>query len=152
MCGVKKQNKLRKGRSMKIVCIAGMAPITQDSNSSNRLYRDTLGLPLKGSDDYLSVDGFEGAKHFGVWPLRMAAQSCFGRETWPDDVPVPHATIEFELNDVESVAAAVEEMKTKGQKFVHEARVEPWGQTVARFISPEGLLIGLSYAPWLHEK
>jgi len=23
---------------------------------------------------------------------------------------------------------------------------------VARFISPEGVLVGLSYAPWLHEQ
>ena len=137
---------------MKIVCIAGMAPITKDSNSSNALYRDTLGLPLTGQDAYLSVNNFEGVKHFGVWPLRMAAQSCFGSDTWPGDVPEPQATIEFELGDVESVHAAVLEMKETGQKLVHEARLEPWGQTVARFISPEGLLIGLSYAPWIHQK
>jgi hypothetical protein len=43
-------------------------------------------------------------------------------------------------------------MKGKGQRFVHEARLEPWGQTVARFISPEGVLIGLSYIPSFHEK
>lgn len=30
--------------------------------------------------DYLSMDGFGGVKHFGVWPLRMAAQSCFGTD------------------------------------------------------------------------
>jgi catechol 2,3-dioxygenase-like lactoylglutathione lyase family enzyme len=137
---------------MKIVCIAGMATITRDPQSSKALYRDTLELPLKEQEDYLFVDNFEGAKHFGVWPLRMAAQSCFGTDTWPDNFPEPHATIEFELSDVESVQAAVEEMKGKGQKFVHESRLEPWGQTVARFISPEGLLIGLSYAPWLHGK
>jgi catechol 2,3-dioxygenase-like lactoylglutathione lyase family enzyme len=136
---------------MKIVCIAGMAPISKDPQSSNTLYRDVLGLPLTGRDDYLFMDGFEGARHFGVWPLRMAAQSCFGSDQWPRDVPEPSATIEFELSDVESVKAAVEEMKSKGQRFIHEARLEPWGQTVARFISPEGLLIGLSYAPWLHE-
>lgn len=135
---------------MKIVFIAGMAPITKDPISSRALYLDTLGLPLKAMDDYLSVDNFEGAKHFGVWPLRMAAQSCFGTDTWPGDVPEPHATIEFELGDVEAVKAAVEEMKAKGQEFVHEARLEPWGQTVARFMSPEGLLIGLSHAPWFH--
>jgi hypothetical protein len=41
-------------------------------------------------------------------------------------------------------------MKAKGQDFIHEARTEPWGQTVARFVSPEGVLIGLSFAPWLH--
>jgi catechol 2,3-dioxygenase-like lactoylglutathione lyase family enzyme len=137
---------------MKIVGIAGMAAITKDPTLSKALYRDTLGLPLKEKDDYLSVDNFEGAKHFGVWPLSMAAESCFGQDKWPASVPEPHATIEFELSDVESVQAAVEEMKKQGQEFVHEARLEPWGQTVARFMSPEGLLIGLSYAPWLHEK
>ena len=136
---------------MKILCIAGFAPITKDTSLSKALYRDVLGLPLKTQEDYLSVENFEGTKHFGVWPLRMAAQSCFGSDSWPDDVPEPHATIEFELGDIESVKAAVQEMKEKGQKFVHDARIEPWGQTVARFISPEGLLVGLSYAPWLHE-
>jgi catechol 2,3-dioxygenase-like lactoylglutathione lyase family enzyme len=136
---------------MKIVAIAGMAPITRDPTASGHLYRDLLGLPLEATDDYLSVTGFDGAKHFGVWPLRLAAQSCFGTESWPDDIPAPVATIEFELADAASVQAAVDELKQKGQRFVHEARMEPWGQMVARFISPEGLLIGLSYAPWLYE-
>jgi uncharacterized glyoxalase superfamily protein PhnB len=85
-------------------------------------------------------------------PLSAAAQSCFGTDTWPSDIPAPASTIEFELADEASVQAAVEEMKRKGQSFVHEARREPWGQTVARFISPEGVLIGLSYIPSFHEK
>jgi catechol 2,3-dioxygenase-like lactoylglutathione lyase family enzyme len=135
---------------VRIVSVAGFAAITKNPTASDRLYRETLGLPLKAQDEYLSVDNFDGAKHFGVWPLRMAAQSCFGQDTWPDDVPEPHATIEFELSDVESVSTAVKEMKEKGFNFLHEARLEPWGQTVARFLSPEGLLIGLSFAPWLH--
>src|ERR1700730_4498106 len=118
---------------MKIVAIAGIAPITKSESSSKALYRDVLGLPLKGTEDYLSMNNFEGSKHFGVWPLRMAAQSCFGSDAWPADVPEPVATIEFELADAASVQASVEEMKQKGQKFVHEARLEPWGQTVARF-------------------
>ena len=78
----------------------------------------------------------------------MDAQTCFGSDHWPEDIPEPQVTIKFELSDVESVNAAVGEMKAKGQIFVHDTRLEPWGQTVARFISPEGLLIGLSYAPW----
>jgi catechol 2,3-dioxygenase-like lactoylglutathione lyase family enzyme len=106
---------------------------------------------MKEKDDYLSMDRFEGANHFGVWPLRMAAQSCFDREEWPADLPKPQATIEFELSDIESVHAAVDEMKAAGQEFVHEARLEPWGQTIARFLSPEGILVGLSFAPWLHD-
>jgi uncharacterized glyoxalase superfamily protein PhnB len=82
----------------------------------------------------------------------MAAQSCFGQDEWPSHVREPTATIEFELANASAVESAVTEMKAKGQDFIHEARTEPWGQTVARFISPEGVLIGLSYAPWLHEQ
>ena len=136
---------------MKIVAIAGFATITRDPKASAALYRDGLGLSFKEMGDYLYVDGFEGAKHFGVWPLAMAAQSCFGTEQWPDDVPLPQATIEYELEDVAAVQAAVVELKARGVEFVHEARTEPWGQTLARFLSPEGLLIGLSFAPWLHK-
>ena len=135
---------------MEIECIAGFAMITKNPAASAALYKDTLGLPLERQEDYLFVDNFPGAKHFGVWPLAMAAQSCFGQNEWPGHVPEPTATIEFELRDVAAVEAAVQEMKEKGQEFVHEARLEPWGQTVARFISPEGVLVGLSYAPWLH--
>jgi catechol 2,3-dioxygenase-like lactoylglutathione lyase family enzyme len=136
---------------MKIVAVAGFAPITKNPPESAELYRDRLGLPLKQREDYLSVDHFPGVNHFGVWPLRMAAQSCFGQDAWPEEIPVPHATIEFELAQVEAVAEAVDELKQQGQSFIHDARLEPWGQTVARFMSPEGVLIGLSYAPWLHE-
>ncbi|HEY5666357.1 MAG TPA: VOC family protein [Gammaproteobacteria bacterium] len=136
---------------MNIKGIAGFAVITETTEPSKALYRDVLQLPMKEKDDYLSMDRFEGANHFGVWPLRMAAQSCFDREEWPADLPKPQATIEFELSDIESVHAAVDEMKAAGQEFVHEARLEPWGQTIARFLSPEGILVGLSFAPWLHD-
>jgi catechol 2,3-dioxygenase-like lactoylglutathione lyase family enzyme len=135
---------------MKVVSIAGFATITPDPAASRRLYLDAFSLPLKQKDDYLYVDRFEGLHHFGVWPLAMAAQACFGTDTWPGDLPVPQATIEYELADLEAVNAAVAELQAGGQSFVHEARQEPWGQTIARFISPEGLLVGLSYAPWLH--
>lgn len=136
---------------MDIKCIAGFAAITKQLDASALLYQETLGLPLERQDDYRFMDKFPGANHFGVWPLKMAAQSCFGQAEWPSHVPEPTATIEFELADAAAVESAVTEMKAKGQDFIHEARTEPWGQTVARFISPEGLLVGLSYAPWLHE-
>jgi catechol 2,3-dioxygenase-like lactoylglutathione lyase family enzyme len=136
---------------MKIVCIAGFATITRDPAASRAIFEDQLGLPFKSMDDYRYVDGFDGAKHFGIWPLSEAAKSCFGTDAWPDDVPIPQATIEFELASVGAVEAAVEELKAAGLAFIHEARQEPWRQTLARFLSPEGLLIGLSYAPWLHD-
>ena len=136
---------------MKIEGIAGFAVITESPGISKALYRDVLQLPMKEKDDYLSMDRFEGANHFGVWPLSMAAKSCFDHDEWPADIPKPQVTIEFELSDIEAVHAAVNEMKAAGHAFVHGARLEPWGQTIARFLSPEGVLVGLSFAPWLHD-
>jgi hypothetical protein len=52
--------------------------------------------------------------------------------------------------DPDAVAAAADELAALGFPMLHEARLEPWGQTVARLMSPEGLVIGLSFAPWMH--
>ncbi|MEM1370138.1 MAG: glyoxalase [Cyanobacteria bacterium P01_H01_bin.15] len=136
---------------MEIRSITGFAVITKHPDASVALYKKTLALPLKTQDGYNYMDKFSGANHFGVWPLKMAAQSCFGQDKWPESVPIPTATIEFELSDSQALESAVREMKTKGQDFIHESRAEPWGQMVARFISPEGLLIGLTYTPGFGE-
>lgn len=134
---------------MNILFVAGFASIVPDPAVGASFYRDTLGLPLKVvSGDYLAVDGFDGSKHLGVWPLADAAQSCFGNPEWPKDVPIPQATIEFEVSDVD---AAVAELKSTGHVLIHDTRLEPWGQTIARLLGPEGLLIGLCITPWLHE-
>lgn len=136
---------------MDIKFIAGYAVITKNPEGSAKLYRDDLGLPLEGKDEYLSMDHFPGAKHFGVWPLHMAAESCFGTKNWPENIPEPTSTIEYELGSPSAVTSAVHEMEAKGYTFIHEAREEPWGQTVARLLSPENVLIGFSFAPWFHE-
>ena len=38
-----------------------------------------------------------GVKHFALWPLTQAAESCFGMDQWPVDLPVPQAWIEFDV-------------------------------------------------------
>jgi hypothetical protein len=38
----------------------------------------------------------------------------------------------------------------RGFALLHEAREEPWGQTVARLLSNEGAIVGISYAPSQH--
>ncbi|HBD85393.1 MAG TPA: glyoxalase, partial [Dehalococcoidia bacterium] len=43
----------------------------------------------------------------------------------------------------------VSEMKPKGAEILGGRRVEPRGQTTVRLLSPEGLLIGITYPPWL---
>ena len=137
---------------MKIEFVASVAVITANAPESRRLYVDALGLPLQPfGGEYFATHELGGCKHFGVWPLEEAAQACFGTTSWPDDVPVPQMSLEFEVSDADAVAAAAAELRDDGYELLHDARLEPWGQTVARLISPEGAVIGISYAPALHE-
>ena len=91
---------------IQVGCIAGFAAITRDPAASASLYQVALGLPLEAMDDYRFMDRFPGANHFGVWPLEMAAQSCFGQDEWPAEFAEPTSTIEFELADAAAVEAA----------------------------------------------
>lgn len=124
-------------KAMDVRFVAGFAVITTDPGRDKGLFVETLGLPLRPpvsvpNSAYVYSEEVAGARHFGVWPLSEAAQTCFGRETWPDTHPVPQATIEFEVDDVESAA---QELVDRGYRLVHEARTEPWRQVVARFHS-----------------
>jgi hypothetical protein len=76
--------------------------------------------------------------------LSQAAQSCFGEDSWPDNIPVPQALLEF---DVDSVEKATANLESRGYRMLVKNKKEPWGQTVSRFISPEGLLIGVTFTP-----
>ena len=137
---------------MDIQFVTSMAVITPDTEQSRKLYVSALGLPLQAGegDDYLHSEDIEGAKHFGVWPLRQAAQACFGSREWPSDRPIPQASVEFEVADAEAVERAGAELEESGFTLLHPARLEPWGQTVIRLQSIEGVIVGISYAPSLH--
>lgn len=137
---------------MKIEFIASVAVIAADPHKSRELYVETIGLPLEGQGEYWHSEKIGGSKHFGVWPLSEAAQACFGTSEWPAKTPIPQASIEFEVADSDAVTAAGEELEAAGYELLHSARTEPWGQTVARLLSPEGLIVGISYAPFLHEQ
>jgi catechol 2,3-dioxygenase-like lactoylglutathione lyase family enzyme len=137
---------------MKIEFIASTAVISPDPDASARLYVETLGLPLEAAegDDYRHSESIGGSRHFGVWPLHQVAQACFGTDAWPTDRPVPQASIEFEVADKAAVAAAAGELTGAGFDLLHAPRTEPCGQTVVRLQSLEGLVVGISCAPWMH--
>jgi catechol 2,3-dioxygenase-like lactoylglutathione lyase family enzyme len=137
---------------VEIQFIAGVAVVAADPEVSRALYVDALGLPLEASagSDYFHSERIGGSKHFGVWPLRDAAKACFGRDEWPADRTVPQVSIEFEVEDAGAVATAADELEARGFALLHGAREEPWGQTVARLLSQEGSIVGISYAPALH--
>jgi catechol 2,3-dioxygenase-like lactoylglutathione lyase family enzyme len=137
---------------MKVLFIASVAIIARDPAESRKLLIDALGLPLEGppGDDYAYSEHIAGSKHFGVWPLSQAAQACFGTSEWPSGRPTPQTSIEFEVEDETAVEQAAHELGGRGYQLLHLARKEPWGQTVARLLTPEGAILGISYAPWLH--
>jgi catechol 2,3-dioxygenase-like lactoylglutathione lyase family enzyme len=134
---------------MNVKFIAGIAPVTPDPAASRRLYLDTIGLALEG-DDYIHSENIPGSRHFGVWPLTQASEACFGTSEWPADRAVPQASIEFDVADGDAVHAAETELRDNGYEILHPTRTEPWGQTVVRVLSPEGLIIGISYTPSMH--
>ena len=134
---------------LEVLFVAGFGPLVEDFEASNKLYVETLGLPLEPQDDnptYLHSDKVPGVRHFALWPLAQAAQSCFGSDRWPADVPRPQSWIEFEAKDI---ALATDVLRKRGYRLLVEARMEPWGQTVTRLLGPEGILVGVTHTPWL---
>ncbi|HEX3512055.1 MAG TPA: VOC family protein [Solirubrobacteraceae bacterium] len=138
---------------MDIEFLASVAVIAPDPPTSRELYVKTIGLPLEGEGEhgYHHTEALAGSRHFGVWPLAQAAEACFGGSEWPADRPVPQVSIEFDVSDAEAVHAAAQELHAAGYEPLHPVRVEPWGQTIARVISPEGAIVGISFAPALHD-
>jgi hypothetical protein len=135
--------------NVRILFIAGFGPIVRDMAASRKLYSETLSIPFKEeSGNYLHTEVLKGAKSFALWPLSHAAQSCFGKDTWPSDIPAPQAWIEF---DVDSVEKATAELESQGYRMLVRSKKEPWGQIVSRFISPEGLLVGITFTPSMRE-
>jgi catechol 2,3-dioxygenase-like lactoylglutathione lyase family enzyme len=137
---------------MNVLFITSMSVVAADPPQSRKLFMDTLGLPLEKyeADEYYSSDHIPGSKHFGVWPLSQAAEACFGTPVWPSDKVVPQASIEFEVEDAEAVSAAGRELERAGYELLDSVRTEPWGQTVTRLLTEDGLIVGISYAPSLH--
>lgn len=135
--------------NIKVLFVAGFGPVVRDQKLSEKFYIGDLGLTFQREEGgYLHTDKVDGVKHFALWPLAHAAQSCFGTDAWPKDVPVPHSWLEFDVEDVE---AASEELKRKGYRLLVSARKEPWGQTVTRLLSPEGILVGVTFTPTMRE-
>ena len=136
--------------NVKVLFIAGFGPIVREATASRKLYRQILGISLtEENDGYLHTEALKGAKTFALWPLSQAAQSCFGKDSWPDGIPVPQAWLEF---DVDSVEMATVDLESRGYRVLIKNKKEPWGQTVSRFISPEGLLVGVTFTPSMRDK
>ena len=136
-------------RHFNVLFVAGFGPIVHDIPKSHKFYLDTLGLSFKKEEgDYLHTEKLKGANSFALWPLPQAAQSCFGSESWPSDLPVPQAWLEFDVDDIKQ---ATTELEKRGYRLLTKAQKEPWGQIVTRLLSPEGILVAVTVTPAMRE-
>ena len=137
---------------MKVSFVAGFGPIVRDVAASRTFWGASLGIELHEADpDYWTNDDLDGVKAFALWPLNQAAESCFGTASWPEDIPTPQAWLEVDVESVAAVSAAEAELQAAGHRLLRGAREEPWGQTTTRLLSPEGLLVGVTYTPSMHQ-
>jgi hypothetical protein len=135
---------------VKVLFVAGFGPIVREAVASRRLYGEALRIRFKEeTGGYLHTEGLKGVKTFALWPLSQAAQSCFGKDSWPDEIPAPQGWLEF---DVDSVERATTALAARGYRMLVKNKKEPWGQIVSRFLSPEGLLIGITFTPSMRDE
>jgi catechol 2,3-dioxygenase-like lactoylglutathione lyase family enzyme len=131
--------------------VAGFGPIIRDTDAAHAFWRDGLGIAFdEPAPGYFTNDALEGVKAFAMWPLAQAAEATFGSSEWPSELPTPQAWLELDVASVEEVSAAVLELEGAGHRVLRGAHEEPWGQTTARLLSPEGLLVGITFTPWMH--
>ena len=136
-------------RNIDVLFVAGFGPIVRDPVASRKFYCEALGLPFKeDADGYLHTGKLDGVKHLALWPLAQAAESCFGANQWPSNLPVPQAWIEFDVANIEQATA---ELKSQGYELLVAMRKEPWGQVVTRLLGPEGLLVGITHTPSMRQ-
>ena len=136
--------------NIKVLFIAGFGPIVREASASRKLYNQILGIGFKEENGgYLHTEALKGAKSFALWPLSQAAQSCFGEDSWPHEPPAPQAWLEFDVDDVEK---ATEQLESQGHRMLVKNKKEPWGQTVSRFITPEELLVGITFTPSMRKE
>ena len=132
-------------KNIEVLFVGGFGPIVRNSASSRKFYSETLGLEFQeDTSGYPYTGELGGVKHFALWPLAQAAESCFGTDQWPAHLPVPQAWIEFDVANIEN---ATTELKSQGYELLVASRKEPWGQTVTRLLGPEGLLVGITHTP-----
>jgi catechol 2,3-dioxygenase-like lactoylglutathione lyase family enzyme len=111
---------------MKIAFVAGFGPIVRNIAESRAFYGDGLGIALEEiSTNYYGNDDLGGVNAFALWPLSQAAESCFGTDAWPDDVPAPYAWLEFDLESADAVAPAAAEMTERGHRLLDRGALGP---------------------------
>lgn len=128
---------------MNITGVSGFGMVVQPGQ--DKLYVNDLGIGFEHTyGEYHYTEQLAGVRHFSLMPLGQLAESLFGDSAWPSDRVVPQAWVEFEVGDIET---ATKELESGGLELLVNARKEPWGQVLTRFLSPTGVMVGIVYNP-----
>ncbi|EHP41611.1 glyoxalase/bleomycin resistance protein/dioxygenase [Cupriavidus basilensis OR16] len=100
-----------------VMFIAGFGPIVRESEASRKLYSQAFGIPFhEEKGGYLHTEALKGANSFALWPLSEAAQSCYGRDSWPGDVPIPQAWISYPIDARREIMLAAIKSRSTANK------------------------------------
>jgi len=135
--------------NIKVLFIAGFGPIVRDA-ASNKLYPGEPRHPFQRRDRRLFA--YRGAaRSQDVRPVAAFSGGAVlfqqGFLAWQH--PYPSSWLEF---DVDSVEKATAELESQGYRMLVKIKKEPWGQTVSRFLGPEGLLVGITFTPVMRQE
>ena len=137
---------------MEIEFVASFAVITPDPATSRKLYLDALGLPLEGADGPRLHPHREHRRRQAL--RRLAARAGGGgllrRQDWPEDTPVPQAASSSRSPSPEAVDAGGRRSCARPATSSCTRHARSRGARPSRGCSPEGLIVGISYAPWMH--
>jgi hypothetical protein len=93
---------------VKVLFVAGFGPIVREVVASRRLYGEAFGIHFtEETGGYLHTEKLKGVKRFALWPLSQAAKSCFGKDSWPVEIPAPQAWLELDVESVEGATTAL---------------------------------------------
>jgi hypothetical protein len=106
------------------------------------------------AEGYLHTEAVPGAKTYALWPISQAARSCFGKDSWPKDIPTPQAWLEF---DVESAEKATAVLESGGYRMLVTNKKEPGDKSSAVSFRRKGYwwvlpLLRITFTPLMREQ
>jgi hypothetical protein len=129
---------------VRIIGVSGFGPVIQDGEPGEKLYLEDPGIHFEVVYGDRFTKHLAGARHFSLMPLSRLAESLFGDPTWPNEVTVPQAWMEFEVDDIDG---ATKELEERGYDLLVRAREQPWGQVLTRLLAPGGLMVSVVHNP-----
>lgn len=104
----------------------------KDLDKSIAFYRDTLGLPLKSTEEGFADFKIKGAE------VALGTKEMIEKTTGQKIVIGGLRHLILGWDAVEDVDKLYKDLKARGVRFLTKPKTQPWGQRVAYFTDPDG--------------